>query len=168
MNQKFKFEAKQLAASLLCQAQRQEYEEGDDSEFFAPPWRREQDVDTRFRILLERAIIRRLVRDVLNGSKESAISVFDGEDTVVSRSRDVDEIMSSLMSTEDGDELHIFHVSEEGLGAIRVAWFQCIYGNEPWEVIADYSDRPLSRPFSVGAFWLASEIEELALESTTN
>lgn len=165
MNKQFNFEVKQLCRSLLYQAQRQEYEEGDDSDFFANPWRRVQDEGTRLRILLERVIIRRLVRDVLKEDESLAISVFDGEDTVVYHSRDLDEIMSALMSTES-DELHVFHITTEG--GYRTAWFQCVYGNAAWEVIADYSERSLLPPFSAGAFSLASAIQDLALEPTTN
>ena len=167
MNDKFKLEAKKLCDSLKNQARRQVYEERDDQDYFSSPLRRVEDAEVRLRILMERAIIRRLVIDVLASGESLALSVFDGEETVVYRSRDLGEIMNSLMSTES-DELHVVQCGDDDKACTRVAWFQCIYGNAGWEVIADYSDRPLSRPFSVGAFWLASEFEELAHESVTN
>ena len=62
------------------------------------------------------------------------ISVHDGEEWVVKKSNDVNEIKSALASTE-ADTILIRHNSGEIIGS-----FWCVYGNCPDEVFNTWSD----------------------------
>lgn len=84
------------------------------------------------RQLIERRIIRCLVRDMI--SDGLWISVFDGEATTVKRSRDVAEIMGALQ-TVDEESL----IVRRAPGAPPIGSVFLVYGNDGWDVIADYS-----------------------------
>lgn len=65
------------------------------------------------------------------------VSVDDGEETTVIRSTDADVICAAL-GTTDEDTLRCRKPAAPGVPAQAAAvWL--IYGNEPWEVIADHS-----------------------------
>jgi hypothetical protein len=81
-------------------------------------------------------IIRQLVTTVLD--KGFTVSVYDGGAWPVKRSSDVATIMDALRST-DQDSL----VIRDPTGPwSRVGIVHLIYGNSPWEVIADHTDTP--------------------------
>lgn len=65
------------------------------------------------------------------------ISVSDGEDWPVRKSTDKAEIMAALASTDE-DGIVIRNAAGDKLG-----WFQLIYGNDGWDVVADYSDNEI-------------------------
>lgn len=69
-----------------------------------------------------------------------AISVNDGEEWTVRRSRDRDEVLEALASTGE-DTIRVSREIAGGSGA-EVAVFWLIYGNDPKgeELISDYTD----------------------------
>lgn len=69
------------------------------------------------------------------------VSVSDGEETTVFRSADADAICAAL-GTTDEDTLHCWKPGGEEVDGFRrqIASVWLVYGNEPWEVIADHSD----------------------------
>jgi hypothetical protein len=100
----------------------------------------------------EREIIERLVSDVLAAGY--VVSVFDGEATALKRSDDLSEIMGALASTD----MDTLIVSESPLG-VWLGNVDLVYGNDPWEVIADHTDTPLMRDLLAGAEAVADKIE---------
>ena len=79
----------------------------------------------------ERKIIERIVRAALaDGLK---VSVHDGEEFPVKRSRDFDKIMAGLGHCEE-EALHLRNnIGEEWVGTIYL-----VYGNDPDEVVSNY------------------------------
>ena len=80
----------------------------------------------------ERAIAERLVTDAI--AQGYQVSVNDGEAWVVKRSTDSKAIMAALFSTDE-DYIRIRKDGEE----TSVGTFTLIYGNDGWDVIADWS-----------------------------
>lgn len=76
-----------------------------------------------------------LVQICLN--KGYFISVNDGEEWVVKGSRDLDEVIGALGTTDgdllrlDDSELHLESRASKG-------WFELIYGNAPDELVSDH------------------------------
>ena len=83
------------------------------------------------RIALERKIIRKLVQVALAWG--NVISVHDGEEFCLKRSSSLTAIMNAIQST-DMDMLQIRN--EYGTITGRV---QCVYGNDGYDVISDYT-----------------------------
>lgn len=85
----------------------------------------------------ERHYARKLVRNLL--SRGLSISVNDGEEWTIVRSRNEQAILLSLATT-DMDEL----IASDAAGT-RLGWFQLIWGNAPEgdELIADHSANTL-------------------------
>lgn len=152
--------AQQLLASIKNQARRAVYDERDDSVHFEQH-HYVKDEAIRQRILIERAIIRRAVRDILatqaEGGPAFCLSVFDGEATTVKCSRSVDEIMGAI-GTTDEDELIVRRIVQDAAtkyhGVINL-----VYGNDGWDVIADCSVTVSA--LLDGADALASDLGEL-------
>ena len=80
----------------------------------------------------ERAIAERLVTDAI--AQGYQVSVNDGEAWVVRRSTDSKAIMATLFSTDE-DYIRIRKDGEES----SVGTFTLVYGNDGWDVIADWS-----------------------------
>ena len=80
----------------------------------------------------ERAIAERLVTDAI--AQGYQVSVNDGEAWVVKRSTDSKAIMAALFSTDE-DYIRIRKDGEE----TSVGTFTLVYGNDGWDVIADWS-----------------------------
>lgn len=100
----------------------------------------------------EMAILSRIVADAIaNGY---TVSVNDGEAWPVVRSRDAAKILAALRTTE-ADTLLFRDIEEQTVGVVVL-----IYGNAPWEVIADHSDKPAIDDLLAGANALALQIEE--------
>ena len=79
----------------------------------------------------EKAIITKLVDHAL--AAEYFISVWDGEEFAITKSRDRKSVLESIGATEC--EALVFHdVADKHLGQVTL-----IYGNEPGVVMADYS-----------------------------
>lgn len=86
-----------------------------------------------------------------------AISVDDGDDVVLSHSKDAAAITGSMMST-DNDELsfHKRQVTNKLEGSWeQIGWVRLVYGNSGYDVISDYSDNTLTAA-------ILSEAEALA------
>lgn len=82
----------------------------------------------------ERAIAERLVTDAIAIAQGYQVSVNDGEAWVVKRSTDSKAIMAALFSTDE-DYIRIRKDGEES----SVGTFTLVYGNDGWDVIADWS-----------------------------
>lgn len=151
--------AAQLLASIKNQARRAVYDERDDSAHFEQfHWVKDEAI--RQRILVERAIIRRAVRDVL-AAEEGAycISVNDGEAWPVKRSRDLDTIMANIGQCDE-ESIRIRRVDSPS-GTVSSGNLYFVYGNDGWDVIADHTDSPLVHELLKGANDLADELGNL-------
>jgi|GEM_PF-1548048 len=152
--------AQQLLASIKNQARRAVYDERDDSVHFEQH-HYVKDEAIRQRILIERAIIRRAVRDILAAHDGAyCISVYDGEEYPVKRSRDLDKIMAEVGQCDE-EMLYVRHVEKEGVTGARVGGIYLVYGNDGWDVIADHTDSPLMHELLTDANNLADVLGNL-------
>ena len=103
-----------------------------------------------------RAIAERLVTDAI--AQGYQVSVNDGEAWVVKRSTDSKAIMAALFSTDE-DYIRIRKDGEQS----SVGTFTLIYGNDGWDVIADWSysveTEAVMQRIQRGASELATAIE---------
>jgi hypothetical protein len=81
---------------------------------------------------VDQMVARACITDLLRAGFE--ISVFDGEEITVARSRRARKVLAA-MATTDEDYLFVFRPGE----AARSGWVRFIYGNGPGEVINDYT-----------------------------
>lgn len=79
----------------------------------------------------ERNIRKIVMAAIANGL---SVGVNDGEETVLTHSKNVPTIMRALFSTDE-DYLLFYKENEKG----HFAWVRLIYGNGPDEVVNDYS-----------------------------
>lgn len=130
--------AKELILSHRAQAKEQKYLEADDQVYFDAS--KVSDEGIRTRILMERAIVRHLIRSVLaRTDAEYSLSVFDGEAWPIIRSRDTAAIMAEIGACDE-ERLRILRgTPAEALGSGSVF---LVYGNDGWDVIADNTDTP--------------------------
>lgn len=149
----------QLLASIKNQARRAVYDERDDSVHFEQfHWIKDEAI--RQRILIERAIIRRAVRDILDAHDGNyCISVSDGESWPVKRSRDLDAIMANIGACDE-ESIRIRH-TDDPAGTVSSGNLYFVYGNDGWDVIADHTDSPLVHELLKGANDLADELGNL-------
>ncbi len=86
---------------------------------------------------IEKEIASNIINAVLSetalSGKGYKISVFDGEETVLSKSDDAKRILDEMCQTDEGDTLTIFD-GDHSEGRIYF-----VYGNEPEYVVCDYS-----------------------------
>lgn len=92
----------------------------------------EQSVPVWLRIRHELAIATRLITDVI--AQGGLISVNDGEETVLVRSNSLEAILAAMFSTDE-DYLYVTMPNSTK----RAGGFCFIYGNDGWDVIADWS-----------------------------
>ena len=78
---------------------------------------------------IEREIVANIVNAILSESR--TISVYDGEETVITRSDNARNILESMGHT---DHDCIYWNSDDDTGMVMF-----VYGNEPEYVVADYS-----------------------------
>jgi len=93
------------------------------------------DKSVQKRIAVERAIVRALVKESI--AQGYTVSLHDGNDDgwlAVEQSTNVAEIMRSIM-TVDVETLYFYR------DGARESWVQLIYGNDGWDVIADYGQK---------------------------
>lgn len=101
------------------------------------------DHDIAVRLLIERAVVRRAVTDILAMTAQGddgqlapafTLDVHDGEETTVRKSRDLTEIMDALGTVDE--ESIVVRRADTGkyVGSIYL-----VYGNDGWDVMADYS-----------------------------
>lgn len=79
---------------------------------------------------IERRVIRAFVKSALADGCE--ISVYDGEDFCLKRSSSEKDIMAAIMSTDE--DSFVLRKNGERIGSV-----QLVYGNDGYDVIADYS-----------------------------
>lgn len=81
-------------------------------------------------IEIEKAIVKETVKRALD--RGWTVSVEDGEDWVVKRSRDIDVILAATRST-DADNIRFRKENGDYIGTVY-----CVYGNS-YDVICDYT-----------------------------
>lgn len=145
-------DAATLLASLRDQAATHVFTEPDDKAY-AAAYEIGGDY-VALRILIERAIIRRAVRDLIDAG--NFITVDDGGDSPVRSATSVEAVMP-----------HIGHCKEEWLNVEcregdeirRIGSIHLVYENDGWDVIWNYTSN-LERPLS-GANDLAMALREM-------
>lgn len=152
----------QLLDSIKNQARRAVYDERDDSAHFEIfHWVKDEAI--RQRVLIERAIVRRAVRDILATQAEEGpaycISVWDGENFAVKRSRDLDKIMADIGQCDE-ETIIVRRVATESEAGKHIGSIHLVYGNGGWDVMADYS-AGLMETLLKGANKLAKELGDL-------
>jgi hypothetical protein len=83
------------------------------------------------RLELELSIVRQIVGSAL--AQRYSISVHDGQGITVSYSTSEREVMAAVRSV---DEDHLIFFARDGR---RVGYVVLVYGNDPWEVVADHT-----------------------------
>jgi len=94
-------------------------------------------VDIRLRILIERAIIRRAVEDIIAAGY--LVSVYYGDDEYgIRRSANRDAIMAEVGACDE-EWLNVMRADDTAKSGYRlVGTIALVYGNDGWDVIADY------------------------------
>lgn len=93
--------------------------------------------DYAVRQSIESSIASAFVAEYLGASEHHAISVNDGESTVLVKSRDPLAISRAMFST-DGDNLVCFKSQHPGV--VKFGTVSLVYGNTGYDVISDYSE----------------------------
>ena len=83
------------------------------------------------RIMMERRIAFKIIDMALADGHE--VSVNDGEEWTVIRSKDKAELRNSLFTTDE-DQIVIRHNDGDEMG-----WFHLVYGNDGYDVISDHT-----------------------------
>jgi len=81
-------------------------------------------------VLMERAIVRRAMQDLLAAG--CGVRIHDGEQFACDRTTDLSDLMGAVMAT-DGDRALVFLPGDRFPRSISF-----VYGNDGWDVIADY------------------------------
>lgn len=81
---------------------------------------------------IEKKIIRQLIEDAIKAGY--SITVSDGEETVITQSTEINKIIKVMFSTDE-DVLFLHRNNEAGW----FGWVRLIYGNDGYDVIADYT-----------------------------
>jgi hypothetical protein len=102
---------------------------------------------------IEKQIARKIIKDALAAGYR--VSVHDGEDYAVVRSKKGAEIFAALCTTDD-DRL-FFSTEHEGR---RAGWVWLVYGNDGYDVICDYTATPEIERLLAGGLALAEKLEE--------
>lgn len=99
---------------------------------------------------------RRIAREAIKGllAEGYKISVFDGEETVLTKSVDPAAIEKAMFSTDEDQ----FHVERDGGDKPETGWVLFVYGNDGWDVIADNTVN--LEPALKGATELADKIAD--------
>lgn len=155
-----------LLASIKNQARRAVYDERDDSAHFEQfHWVKDEAI--RRRILVERAIVRRAVRDILAADDGAyCMSVNDGEEYPVKRSRDLDKIMANIGQCDE-ETIIVRHFNQDGTPGDKLGCIYLVYGNDGWDVIADHTDSPLMHELLQEANRLANVLGALIAATAT-
>jgi len=84
------------------------------------------------RIRVEQKIARYCVRQLLAAGY--SLSVFDGEEVTIERSKDAATVVNAMNTTDD-DYLFVYEDGEKD----RKGWVRFVYGNDGGDVICDYT-----------------------------
>lgn len=139
-----------LLHSIREQAATGTYLVADDQRFFDNRCTA-TDADIRVRILIERAIVRQAVADILAAGLRITLT-HEGDDSEAVLATDLDFIMDQA-SACDLEGL-VIHTAEGN----RVGWVQMVYGNDGWDVLSDNSTTV--SPYLVGADALSQELAD--------
>ncbi|WP_262222480.1 hypothetical protein [Stenotrophomonas maltophilia] len=131
--------AAELLASIRSQATTNHFQHADDAAFME-----ERDLTAagkyqiRERILIERAVIRKAVSDLI--AEGYAIQVHNGEELAVNGTRDAATVMAAIMQTDE-DRLYLLNVEGPAYAPkmTRAGWVHLVYGNDGWDVVSDYT-----------------------------
>jgi hypothetical protein len=100
-------------------------------------------MSVKMRREVERKIVGQFVRDALAAGHRLAVSLERGYDIdeMLLGSRDESKIMEAAFA---GDDCHIFLQPAEGPTVedgkvVSDGWVNCVFGNDGWDVISDYS-----------------------------
>ena len=86
----------------------------------------------KLRQRIERRIARKIIQSAL--ATGYAVSINDGEETTVKRSRKLAPCMRALFTTDE-DRIYLHHDGNES----AFSWIYLVYGNDGWDVINDYT-----------------------------
>lgn len=106
----------------------------------------------KIRQQVEKHIVERVVMDALAAGYE--ISVHDGEETVVRRSTNPDQIIKAMFSTDE-DYLYLYKPKQRGVEG----WVHFVYGNSGHDVISDHLSSPEMDKLLAGANALADSYQ---------
>ena len=149
--------AAQLLDSIKNQARRAVYDERDDSVHFEQfHWIKDEAI--RQRVLIERAIVRRAVKDILAAQKGAYCITVKDSDTA--RSRNLDEIMGDIGQCDE-ETIIGRHTTTDGSTGGKLGGIYLVYGNDGWDLIADHTDSPAMHELLQGANKLADELGNL-------
>ena len=98
----------------------------------------------RLRWLMDRAVIRRAVVDILAAQSTTAgatgpmhnITVHDGEGTALAHSRDMDQIMGEIGACDEEVLIVHDHGRDDVKGPGQII---LVHGNAGWDVVADHT-----------------------------
>ncbi|VWC39676.1 hypothetical protein BLA23254_06869 [Burkholderia lata] len=156
-----KIEVAAVLENLRAQASTRVFAESDDRQYFVSSSYIE-DHAVILRILIERAIIRRAVSDILADREGYTVRVWDGEAYAIKSSRDLVEIMGAIMATDsDALIIHRPHTEENRRKLVRVGSMDLVYGNSGWDVISDHADNDETNRLIAGAVTLADAFSEV-------
>lgn len=146
--------AQQILGELNLQATTGKYKLPDDAEAL----KNVQDWKIRRRILVERAIVRKAVSDLLDAGCYVTVDYGDGE-YGVKKSSDLSMIMADVGACDE-EWLRVWKL--EG-GPTRSPWTKLgaiflVYGNDGWDVIADHSTGEVFEALLAGANDLADKL----------
>ena len=105
---------------------------------------------------LEGAIMAQVILDALVAGY--SISVDDGEDEHMPQ-QTLGDILAIMGATDCGDWLRFADPANQGK---RVGWIHFIYGNDGYDVIADYSANPATETLLANAERLTDALAEQA------
>jgi hypothetical protein len=114
------------------------------------------DAAIKERIVVERAVIRRAATDILAAG--CAITVFDGEDVSVMKTRDLGEVMDGICACDE-EWLRVYEpTGDEAKPWKHLGNIFLVFGNEGWDVLADY--HMTLEPLLAGANEFADTLSE--------
>lgn len=150
--------AAQLLESIKNQARRAVYDERDDSAHFEQfHWVKDEAI--RQRILIERAIVRRAVRDIVAAGY--MVRVHDGETWATGLEKSVDAVMAEIGQCDE-ERLYVWNPSTTpGQDGNYAGSIFLVYGNDGWDVMADHTDSPLMHELLAEANRLADLFGDL-------
>jgi hypothetical protein len=95
-----------------------------------------KDPAIRARVIVERAIIRRAITDVLAAGY--LVRVHDGEDWACEPTLDLGVLMAAIMATDE-EKLVVYRHDSKGAKWVPHGWIFLVHGNDGWDVINDYT-----------------------------
>lgn len=149
--------AQQILGELNLQASAGKYQHPDDAKALAnvKDWR------IRRRILIERAIVRKLVSDLIAAGCAVTVDYGDGQ-YGVKKSTSLTEVMGHVGACDE-EWLRVWKL--EG-GPTRSPWTKLgtiflVFGNDGWDVIADHSTGEAFEALMAGANDLTDKLGDL-------